>query len=183
MMCPRYKVDTILLIELSYLKKPKLDVNKDFYLSEDIHQYLVDHHDSKINKHELAEAVNLSNQALTSMFKQTPFQTFNQYLNQLRLKFCLIDILTTHKPIEEIAIDHGFHHYSRFIQLFKNTYGYTPKLIRRDYIATSIFKNTAEEIDLDRHFLMNIHELQDLDSKIISKNILRCQIKEKISIL
>ncbi|MCC3263917.1 AraC family transcriptional regulator, partial [Paenibacillus polymyxa] len=52
-----------LLIELSYLKKPKLDVNKDFYLSEDIHQYLVDHHDSKINKHELAEAVNLSNQA------------------------------------------------------------------------------------------------------------------------
>ena len=93
---------------MSYLKKPKLDVNKDFYLSEDIHQYLVDHHDSKINKHELAEAVNLSNQALTSMFKQTPFQTFNQYLNQLRLKFCLIDILTTHKPIEEIAIDHGF---------------------------------------------------------------------------
>ena len=72
---------------MSYLKKPKLDVNKDFYLSEDIHQYLVDHHDSKINKHELAEAVNLSNQALTSMFKQTPFQTFNQYLNQLRLKF------------------------------------------------------------------------------------------------
>ena len=126
----------------------------------------MDHHDSKINKHELAEAVNLSNQA-TSMFKQTPFQTFNQYLNQLRLKFCLIDILTTHKPIEEIAI--GFHHYSRFIQLFKNTYGYTPKLIRKDYIATSIFKNTAEEIDLDRHFLMNIHELQD--SKIISKNI------------
>ena len=52
-------------------------------------------------------------------------------------------------------------------------------MIRRDYIATSIFKNTAEEIDLDRHFLMNIHELQDLDSKIISKNILRCQIKEK----
>ena len=38
------------------------------------------------------------------MFKQTPFQTFNQYLNQLRLKFCLIDILTTHKPIEEIAM-------------------------------------------------------------------------------
>ena len=91
--------------------------------------------------------------------------------------------MTTHKPIEEIAIDHGFHHYSRFIQLFKNTYGYTPKLIRRDYIATSIFKNTAEEIDLDRHFLMNIHELRDLDSKIISKNILRCQIKEKISFL
>lgn len=168
-----------LLIELSYLKKPKLDVNKDFYLSEDIHQYLVDHHDSKINKHELAEAVNLSNQALTSMFKQTPFQTFNQYLNQLRLKFCLIDILTTHKPIEEIAIDHGFHHYSRFIQLFKNTYGYTPKLIRRDYIATSIFKNTAEEIDLDRHFLMNIHELQDLDSKIISKKYIEMSDKEK----
>ncbi|MCG7843744.1 helix-turn-helix transcriptional regulator, partial [Staphylococcus epidermidis] len=166
-------------IELSYLKKPKLDVNKNFYLSEDIHQYLVDHHDSKINKHELAEAVNLSNQALTSMFKQTPFQTFNQYLNQLRLKFCLIDILTTHKPIEEIAIDHGFHHYSRFIQLFKNTYGYTPKLIRRDYIATSIFKNTAEEIDLDRHFLMNIHELQDLDSKIISKKYIEMSDKGK----
>lgn len=71
------------------------------YISEEVHEYLVNHHENKINKQDLANAVQLSNQTLTSMFKETPFQTFNQYLNHLRLKFCLNDILTTRRPIED----------------------------------------------------------------------------------
>lgn len=143
------------------------------YISEEVHEYLVNHHENKINKQDLANAVQLSNQTLTSMFKETPFQTFNQYLNHLRLKFCLNDILTTRRPIEEIAIDHGFHHYSRFIQLFKDTYGNTPKLIRRDYIATSIFQNKSEEIDLNRHILKSLSEFREETSLEIEERTIR----------
>lgn len=143
------------------------------YISEEVHEYLVNHHENKINKQDLANAVQLSNQTLTSMFKETPFQTFNQYLNHLRLKFCLNDILTTRRPIEEIAIDHGFHHYSRFIQLFKDTYGNTPKLIRRDYIATFIFQNKSEEIDLNRHILKSLSEFREETSLEIEERTIR----------
>ncbi|MEQ6045608.1 helix-turn-helix transcriptional regulator [Staphylococcus saccharolyticus] len=161
------KLIQYLLIELGNLKLQPVKFNRHMYFSEEVHQYLVDHHESKINKQDLANAVNMSNQSLTQMFKQTPFQTFNQYLNQIRLKFCLTDILTTHRPIEDIAIDHGFHHYYRFIQLFKDTYGRAPKLIRKDCITTSMFKKSSEEINLDRHILKFINDLQDTASGVI----------------
>lgn len=154
------KLILYLIVELSHFATTEKISNSNMYLSEDVHEYLVNYHDRKINKKDLAHAVKISNQTLTSMFKETPFQTFNQYLNHLRLKFCLIDILTTRKPIEEIAIEHGFHHYSRFIQLFKDTYGKTPKLIRKDYITTSIFQNKSEEIDLNQHVLKTLSELK-----------------------
>ena len=71
---------------------------------------------------------------LSDMFKATPYSNFIQYLNHIRLEHCLIDILTSKKPIEEIASSHGFNHYSRFIHLFKETYGDTPKLIRKEIV-------------------------------------------------
>ena len=40
------------------------------YISEEVHEYLVNHHENKINKQDLANAVQLSNQTLTSMFKR-----------------------------------------------------------------------------------------------------------------
>ena len=44
------------------------------YISEEVHEYLVNHHENKINKQDLANAVQLSNQTLTSMFKKRPFK-------------------------------------------------------------------------------------------------------------
>ena len=89
------KLIQYILVELSTCKVEYLKFNKRMYFSEEVHEYLVNHHDNKINKQDLVNAVNISNQTLTHMFKETPFQTFNQYLNHIRLKFCLIDILTT----------------------------------------------------------------------------------------
>ncbi|MCI2955007.1 AraC family transcriptional regulator [Staphylococcus caprae] len=171
------KLIQYILVELSTCKVEYLKFNKRMYFSEEVHEYLVNHHDNKINKQDLVNAVNISNQTLTHMFKETPFQTFNQYLNHIRLKFCLIDILTTHRPIEDIAIEHGFHHYSRFIQLFKDTYGQTPKLIRKDYRTTSIFQNESEEIDLNRHILKLVSSIQETTQHKIEER----QIKMKES--
>ena len=98
-------------------------------------------------------ATNVPSHQLTQMFQHTPYYSFNQYLNHIRLKFCLIDILSTDQSIEFIAINHGFNHYSRFIKLFKDAYGQTPKLIRKLYIETSISNNKTKEIKLDESIL------------------------------
>ena len=91
------------------------------------------------------------------MFKATPYSNFIQYLNHIRLEYCLIDILTSKKPIEEIASSHGFNHYSRFIHLFKETYGDTPKLIRKRYSPTSHSIYHSQLVEIDK----NIIELFD----------------------
>lgn len=77
----------------------------------------------------------MTNQELSNVIKyQTPFQSINQYVNDIRLKCALIDILKEHRTVEDIAYQHGFNHYSRFINLFKDSYGYTPKEIRKQYL-------------------------------------------------
>ncbi|MGT9231418.1 helix-turn-helix domain-containing protein, partial [Enterococcus faecalis] len=63
-------------------------------------------------------------------------------------------------PIEDIAGKHGFNHYSRFIQLFKEAYGQTPKLIRKKYIGTSISNNETEEIKLDENVFKLIRNIE-----------------------
>ena len=67
------KLIQYILVELSTCKVEYLKFNKRMYFSEEVHEYLVNHHDNKINKQDLVNAVNISNQTLTHMFKETPF--------------------------------------------------------------------------------------------------------------
>lgn len=147
------KVIKYLCIELCSISSDKKGDQGISLISEPIHNYLVDNHSRKINKNELVNATNVPSHQLTQMFQHTPYYSFNQYLNHIRLKFCLIDILSTNQSIEYIAINHGFNHYSRFIKLFKDAYGQTPKLIRKQYIETSIANNKTKEIKLDENIL------------------------------
>ena len=143
------KIIKYLCIELCSIASDEKGNQGISLISEPIHNYLVDNHSRKINKNELVNATNVPSHQLTQMFQHTPYYSFNQYLNHIRLKFCLIDILSTDQSIEFIAINHGFNHYSRFIKLFKDAYGQTPKLIRKLYIETSISNNKTKEIKLD----------------------------------
>lgn len=147
------KVIKYLCIELCSIASDIKEKQGVSLISEPIHNYLVDNHSRKINKNELVNATNVPSHQLTQMFQHTPYYSFNQYLNHIRLKFCLIDILSTDQSIEYIAIKHGFNHYSRFIKLFKDAYGQTPKLIRKQYIEMSISNNQTKEIKLDESIL------------------------------
>ena len=147
------KIIKYLCIELCSIASDEKGNQGISLISEPIHNYLVDNHSRKINKNELVNATNVPSHQLTQMFQHTPYYSFNQYLNHIRLKFCLIDILSTDQSIEFIAINHGFNHYSRFIKLFKDAYGQTPKLIRKLYIETSISNNKTKEIKLDESIL------------------------------
>ncbi|HHJ5362423.1 TPA: helix-turn-helix transcriptional regulator, partial [Staphylococcus aureus] len=126
-------------------------------VAEEVHDYLTNNHHKKINRKDVINQVSITNKALSDMFKATPYSNFIQYLNHIRLEHCLIDILTSKKPIEEIASSHGFNHYSRFIHLFKETYGNTPKLIRKRYSPTSHSINHSQLVEIDK----NIIELFD----------------------
>ncbi|MEJ7506382.1 AraC family transcriptional regulator, partial [Staphylococcus warneri] len=79
---------------------------------DEVHDYLISHHTKKLKKQEIANALNMTNQELSNVIKyQTPFQSINQYVNDIRLKCALIDILKEHRTVEDIAYQHGFNHY------------------------------------------------------------------------
>lgn len=126
---------------MSHLYRAK---TQNMTVLDEVHDYLISHHTKKLKKQEIANALNMTNQELSNVIKyQTPFQSINQYVNDIRLKCALIDILKEHRTVEDIAYQHGFNHYSRFINLFKDSYGYTPKEIRKQYhsLTTSYYEN------------------------------------------
>lgn len=167
------KVIKYLCIELCSVDSNINDNEKLSFIAEPVHEYLVKNHSQKIIKSDLVSATKIPSQLLTEMFRHTPFNSFNQYLNHIRLRFCLLDIISTNLPIEDIAGKHGFNHYSRFIQLFKEAYGQTPKLIRKKYIGTSISNNETEEIKLDENVFKLIRNIE----KSSNNTSIQCDIQ------
>lgn len=159
------KILTYLCIELANLQ---LQVSKKSFVAEEVHSYLTTNHHKKINKKDLISHVSVSSKALTEMFKHSPYNNFNQYVNQIRLNYCLIDILTTTLPIEKIASNHGFNHYSRFIHLFKETYGDTPKLIRKRHQPSSYSQDNFQIIDINDNIL-NLLEDDNLSERLVKE--------------
>lgn len=160
------KLIKYICVEISdndYANESNMHLNQ---INEEVHDYLVAHHNEKINKNDLVTAMQLSHQTLNSMFKATSFPSFKQYLNHIRLEHCLVDIITTSQPIEEIAANHGFNHYSRFISLFKMMYGSTPKLIRNTYQPASYSDNLTYEIDIDDNVLKLLYPSYAYDQNI-----------------
>ncbi|EHJ09049.1 helix-turn-helix transcriptional regulator [Staphylococcus simiae] len=160
------KLLTYLCIELANLQ---LHVSNKSFVAEEVHSYLTTHHHKKINKKDLLSHISMSSKSLTEMFKHSPYNNFNQYVNQIRLNYCLIDILTSTAPIEKIASNHGFNHYSRFIHLFKETYGATPKLIRKRHQPSSYSEDKFQIIDINNNILKLLEE--DNESKHLIKEI------------
>jgi AraC-like DNA-binding protein len=61
----------------------------------------------------------------------TPFE----YLNNYRVEMASRALITTDKPITEIAFSCGFNDLSYFIKTFKKCKGITPKSFRNSHYA------------------------------------------------
>ena len=86
----------------------------------------------------------MTNQELSNVIKyQTPFQSINQYVNDIRLKCALIDILKEHRTVEDIAYQHGFNHYLGLLIYSKIHMDIPQKEIRKQYhsLTTSYYEN------------------------------------------
>ncbi|MBI5973332.1 helix-turn-helix transcriptional regulator [Staphylococcus caledonicus] len=137
-----------LCVELGYIQRKRRDSYKlENTLIDEVHEYIIEHHAQKINRQELANSLNMSAKEVSEAIKyHTPYNNITQYINDVRLKLCLIDILKTNALIQDIAFDHGFNHYPRFIALFNNKYGATPGQIRKN--KQLIHYNSSETIEI-----------------------------------
>lgn len=92
----------------------------------------------------------MSNKELSQVIKfHTPYHNIAQYINDIRLKLCLLDILDSSEFIQDIAYKHGFNHFPRFIALFSKKYGMTPGQARKKQFAPIYKATETVEISLD----------------------------------
>ena len=152
-----------LCVELGYLQRNQRTHYKlDNALVDKVHKYIIKHHSNKISRQGMANALNMSAKELSKVIKyHTPYHNITQYINDVRLKLCLIDILKSNHLIQDIAYKHGFNHFPHFIALFNKKYGTTPGQIRTKNQSHQYQSFNQSEIPLDEETQLLIAEVKD----------------------
>ncbi len=152
-----------LCIELGYLQRnQRIHYKLDNALVDKVHEYIINHHSNKISRQDMANALNMSAKELSKVIKyHTPYHNITQYINDVRLKLCLIDILKSNHLIQDIAYKHGFNHFPHFIALFNKKYGITPGQIRTKNQSHQYQSFNQSEIPLDEETQLLIAEAKD----------------------
>lgn len=149
-----------LCVELGYIQRKHRQNSKlENALVDEVHEYIIEHHDQKINRQDLANSLNMSNKELSQVIKyHTPYNNITQYINDVRLKLCLIDILKSKTLIQDIAFEHGFNHFPSFIALFNEKYGATPGQVRKNKQPLNLNNLETKEIPFDEKAQLLIAE-------------------------
>lgn len=112
--------------------------------------------DYNLKVQDIADNVGLNSQYMLRLFKKNMNIGLVEFLNSLRLKKSLNELLYTNKSIVEIAIENGFNDNKSYNRIFKKEFNMTPGFYRKNSLNT---KNEDNEIskfirekDIFKHF-------------------------------
>jgi AraC-like DNA-binding protein len=93
--------------------------------------YIDEHYTEGISLDEVAGQTGISRYYVSHLFKELMNTTFVGYVNELRLNRAAMLLVTSDKPIIEIASISGFNNLSNFNRAFKMHFGKTPSAYRK----------------------------------------------------
>ncbi len=125
----------ILSILCSRCSHPLEDININHQKNDEririILEYIHTHSDEPLQQQKLADKFYFSRGYFASFFKKYTGKTFKQYLVDLRLQKAEKLLRETGQSVSQIAQDTGFSDERRFIENFKQQFGVTPGMFRR----------------------------------------------------
>lgn len=105
-----------------------------------IMDYVAKHYTEAISIPEIAGEVGLNEIYFSRFFKKNMGITFLEYLHMVRLEKIHIDLMNTDLSIQEIRERHGFYNEKVFRRMFRETYGCSPKEVRKGQKMISMTK-------------------------------------------
>ncbi|MBP1974487.1 AraC family transcriptional regulator [Cohnella thailandensis] len=94
-------------------------------------QYIEDNGARPLTLEEVAERVQVSPRQLQRIFRSEGETTFSDWVEHIRLQRICSELLESDRPIEEIALDHGYANPNYLYPVFKHKFGMTPSAYRR----------------------------------------------------
>lgn len=94
--------------------------------TDEIVWFIESNYDQGITLNELADRLHLTYSYLSRSFKKTVGMNFPEYLNTVRLRHAVEDLLYTEKSMTQIAMDNGFSNAAALNKAFRASYGTTP---------------------------------------------------------
>lgn len=138
---------------------------KDGKMGEDarlgyIIRYINANFSRNISQAKVAEDLYMSASSLSRFFKKQTGMYFNDYVNQVRVRYSLQELLYSEDNITKIAVDSGFSNLSIFNRVFRENYGITPSEYRKK-MAAGREKQQREEQEF-REALREEIKIEDL---------------------
>lgn len=95
--------------------------------------YMEQHYDSTLSLTEIANVIGMTPSYFSRFFKQATGQNFHSYLTWIRLRHAQQILQEQDETVTEIAMNNGFPNVKAFIQAFKEEYGMTPAVYRKEW--------------------------------------------------
>ncbi len=93
--------------------------------------YVMQNYKDPITLEDMASETGFSKEYFCRFFKQHLNITFLQYVNEVRISHAGRLLSSTNLPIQEVMCQSGFTNQTIFNRLFKETYGVTPRQMRK----------------------------------------------------
>lgn len=137
--------------------------------------------DENLSVHDISNYVELSPQHLLKIFRENLGITLADYLNSLRIKKSLNDLLYTNKSIIEISVECGFNSSKSYHRIFKKNYKTTPGEYKKKFKTLQSVKENKE----NKENYMNKEEIIENFSKYYSykNNTLINQNKNELNLI
>lgn len=121
---------------LVYLVEASMDYVNRIQKSDDIvliiEKYIEDHLSENLTRDSFSDIVYLNGDYIAEVFKKERGETLIHYINKCRLQRAKELLLTSNKPVYNIALDVGYMNGSYFAKQFKETYGIEPSKYRKN---------------------------------------------------
>ncbi len=115
---------------------------------------------------DMAKELYLSVPYLSKFFLEQYGMNFLTYLNQYRLNSAVLELSTSDKNIDQIAIDNGFSSSHSFVTAFKKEYGKLPNVYRRE-----LKKNSKErEVVIQQEYIESLKKYLKKENSTKIKN-------------
>lgn len=95
-------------------------------------RYIGENYRSEISLTSAGDALHMSPNYVSQLFKKETGTTFVHYITQLRVEEAMKLLTTTKRAVTEIAAEAGFHDYFYFLKTFKKITGKTPSQYREE---------------------------------------------------
>ncbi|KIL53118.1 helix-turn-helix domain-containing protein [Jeotgalibacillus campisalis] len=107
------------------------NINLPDDIRETVH-FIETHYDQPLSLEDITERAALSKYYFTNKFQKYLKTTPIQYLTKTRIKKAMDLLITTNKPIQEIAVETGYTNANYFSKVFRKMIGMSPDSFRKD---------------------------------------------------
>ena len=134
-----YQLSLLLKLMDYLIEHYQIDINKETaaQTSSDLRinqlmQYVAQNYKGNISLSDIAEEMFVSKSTLSRLFKKQTGAYFADYVNQIRIRSAMQDLLHTDKTITRIAMDNGFSNPSAFHRVFTGYYDQSPSDFKKE---------------------------------------------------